>query len=132
MFLAKKLENPATVAPATKFNPKDDYNDPNSENLGYHLMTEKELLLELNDAGTKQYQSLSPEGKALAIEVASQRCARTNSCRGLNACATDSNKCAGQGSCRGKTKCGFSDKNLAVKIAAQKMQAKRSDLIEKK
>jgi len=104
--------------------------DPNSENLGYHLMSEEELKLELNDKGFAEYKSLSPEGQKLAREVASQRCARTNSCKGLNACATDKNQCAGKGGCKGQTKCGFSDKNLAVKVAAEKMKAKREGALK--
>ena len=98
------------------------YGDPNAGNLGYHLMTEDELMLELNPEGTAIYKSLSPEGKALAREVASQRCNFTNSCKGLNACATDKNTCAGKGDCKGKSKCALADKNLAVKLVAEKLK----------
>lgn len=101
-------------------------NDYNDGNLGYHLLTEDELLLELNAEGTALYNSLSPEGKKLALQVASQRCDHTNACKGLNACATDTNSCAGKGSCEGKGKCALADKNLAVKLAAQKMAQKRA------
>lgn len=104
--------------------------DPNSENLGYHLMTEDELLLELNDDGAKQYNTLSPEGKALAREVASQRCQATNACAGLNACESEKNKCAGLGSCKGTGKCGIGDKNLAVRIVAEKMAKKRAQAVQ--
>lgn len=97
-------------------------------NRGYHLMTEDELLLELNDQGTKLFNSLTPEGKKLALKVASQRCNNTNECKGLNACKTDSHECAGKGSCKGQSKCAFSDKNLAVKVVADKMAQKRSNL----
>lgn len=92
------------------------------------MMTEEELLTELNDEGYKTYQQLGPEGKELARQVASMRCNGTNACKGLNACSTDKNKCAGQGACKGQGKCGISDKNLAVKIAAKKMAEKRSEL----
>ena len=102
--------------------------DPNDGNVGYHLMTEDELLLELNDDSIKLYNSLSPEGKALARFVASQRCNGSNMCKGLNACKTDKNECAGQGACKGKSKCAVSDKNLAVKIAAKKMAEKRNNI----
>lgn len=105
----------------------EDAKDPNGGNLGYHLMTEDELLLELNNEGAKLYNSLTPEGKLLAREVASSRCNNANVCRGLNACKTDENECAGQGSCKGKGKCSIADKNLAVKLAAQKMANKRAD-----
>jgi hypothetical protein len=100
--------------------------EANSENLGYHLLTEQELMNELNDNGIKLYKSLTPEGKALAREVASQRCGRTNKCAGLNACETESNKCAGKGKCANTTKCAFADKNEAVKVVADKMAKKRA------
>lgn len=96
-------------------------------NLGYHVMTEDELLLELNDQGTALYNSLDAEGKALARLVASQRCQDTNECKGLNACQTDKNTCAGKGECKGKGKCAFSDKNMAVKVVADKMAKKRAE-----
>lgn len=102
--------------------------DPAYGSLGYHLMTEDELLSELNDEGTKLYQSLSPEGKALVRKMASARCNGTNDCAGLNACATDKNSCAGKGKCKGQGKCSFADKNLAVKLVADKMAKKRAHL----
>ena len=98
----------------------------NEENMNYHLMTEDELILELNEDGIRMYKSLSPEGKALAREVASMKCNNTNPCKALNACATDKNKCAGQGSCQTKGKCAVSDKNLAVKLVYDKMADKRT------
>jgi hypothetical protein len=118
---------PPTSAPNSQSN-KGDLDDPNKGNLGYHLLTEDELLLELNDESTKIYNKLTPEGKALARLVASQRCNGSNECKGLNACQTDQNDCAGKGSCKGKSKCAFSDKNLAVKVAAKKMAEKRARL----
>jgi len=96
--------------------------DPNEGNIGYHLMTEDELLLELNGDGAALYNSLDSEGKALAREVASQRCNGTNACKGLNACATDKNTCAGKGECKGKGKCAIADKNLAVKLVTEKIK----------
>lgn len=121
----------AKTSSAKSSTDKDNYgDDPNNGNLGYHLMTEDELLLELNDEATKLYNSLSPEGKALAREVASQRCNGTNDCKGLNACQTEHNKCAGQGSCKGTSKCAFSDKNLAVKVVAKKMAEKRNGALK--
>lgn len=102
--------------------------DVNAEkgNLNYRLMTSDELLIELDDNGVKLYDSLDSEGKRLALFVASQRCQGSNACKGLNACATDSHECAGKGSCKGTTKCGMSDKNLAVKLAADTMAKKRA------
>lgn len=100
--------------------------DAEKGNLNYHLMTSDELLIELDDQGTKLYNSLDSEGKRLALFVASQRCQGSNACKGLSACATDSHECAGKGSCKGTTKCGMSDKNLAVKLAAETMAKKRA------
>lgn len=105
--------------------------DKSDGNVGYHVYTEDELLLELNDEGTKLYNSLTPEGKALARLVASQRCDHTNECAGLNACQSDKNKCAGQGACKGQGKCAFSDKNMAVKVVADKMAKKRAEANQK-
>lgn len=102
--------------------------DPNDGNLNYHLMTEQELLLELNEEGVKKYNSLSKEGKALAIKVASASCDHTNECNHLNACQTDKNPCAGKGPCAAQGKCSISDKNLAVKLVYDKMNEKRSNL----
>lgn len=99
----------------------------NEGNMNYKLMTEDELLLELNDQGAKLYNSLTPEGKELARAVASQMCQGTNVCKGLNACATEKNDCAGKGDCKGQGKCAFSDKNLAVKAVADKMAQKRAN-----
>ena len=114
----------------TKTEQTDSY-DPNDGNLGYHLMTEDELLLELNDDGYNQYMTLTPEGKAVAREIASQRCAGTNECKGRGACKTEKNDCAGKNSCKGESKCGISDKNLAVELADKVMAAKRADALKK-
>lgn len=114
----KLLEDPDQTSP----------DDPSHGNMGYKLMTEDELLLELNDETAKLYNSLDAEGKELARKVASQRCAQQNYCANLNACATPDNSCAGKGKCKGRSKCGFSDKNLAVKVVADKMAKKREDL----
>jgi hypothetical protein len=104
---------------------RTDIIDKSDGNMGYHLMTEQELMLELDPEGIKLYNSLDGKGKALAREVASQRCNGTNECKGLNACQTDTNPCAGKGSCRATSKCAFSDKNLAVKVVVKKMAGKR-------
>lgn len=90
------------------------------------LMTEDQLMSQLNDQGKQMYNSLSPEGKALAIKLASRSCKGTNDCKGLGACKTNEHSCAGKNSCAGTSKCSFKDKNLAVKVAAQKMSEKRS------
>jgi len=102
----------------------------NGNNMNYKLMTEDELLLELNETGYQLYMNLSDEGKELAIRVASMYCNGTNLCAGLNACKTEKNECAGQGDCKGQGKCAFSDKNLAVKVVADKMKQKRESLLQ--
>ena len=96
------------------------------ENIGYHLMTKEQLFTHLNARGKKLFNSLSPEGKELALKTASARCNGTNECAGLNSCRTADNKCAGKSDCRGKGKCAISDKNLAVKLVAKKMAKKRT------
>lgn len=117
-----KLQDPSKV---TAKSPPEQL-DPSNGNLGYHLFTEDELLVELSEEGANQYKALTPEGKTLAIELASQRCGGTNSCKGRNACKTDSNNCAGLGACKGQSKCALSDKDLAVKIASKLMADKRA------
>jgi hypothetical protein len=100
--------------------------DPNAGNLGYHLMSEDELMLELNADGQRMYNALTPEYKKLALEVASARCANMNACKFLNACKTDKNDCAGKASCKGQGKCAIADKNLAVRLVYDKMMKKRA------
>lgn len=100
-------------------------NDPNNGNMNYHVMTEEELLIELNPQGITMYNKLTPEGKALARKLASMMCNGTNPCKGLNSCQTSNNDCAGKGECKGKGKCAISDKNLAIKLVNEKMAGKR-------
>src|SRR6185295_13048686 len=131
-FCTAQSLNGVAISPADKVKPAKEADDPNAGNLGYHLMTEEELLLELNDEGYKMYMSLDAKGKALAREVASARCNGSNECKGLNACKTDKNACAGQGSCKGEGKCATADKNLAVKLVAKKMAEKRGQALQSK
>lgn len=107
-------------------------NDMNEGNLNYHLMTEDELMIELNQKGRNLYQKLDANGKRLARVVASQMCNETNECAGLNGCQTENNSCAGQGSCKGKSKCAIADKNLAVKLVSDKLAKKRKEAALKK
>lgn len=95
----------------------------NESNMGYHEMSEDELILELDSDGEALYNSLNNQNKELARKVASARCNGTNLCAGLNACATDDHSCAGKGKCKGQGKCALSDKNLAVKLVADKAKA---------
>lgn len=91
-------------------------------------ITEEELKRQLNEAGRAMFNSLSPEGKALALKLASQSCKGQNDCKGLASCATSDHSCAGKNSCAGTTKGPFTDKNTAVKVAAQKMAEKRASM----
>ncbi len=95
-----------------------------SDNAGT-LMTEDQLKSQLNDQGKKMYSSMSPEGKALAVKLASRSCKGTNDCKGQNSCKSDANSCAGKGNCAGTSQCSFKDKNMAVKVAAQQQADKR-------
>lgn len=113
----------STTVPSNTTNTSDNANEGN---LGYHLMTEDELMLELNAEGQRMYNALDAKNKQLALQVASGRCANTNFCQGLNACKTDKNNCAGQAACKGNGKCGIADKNLAVRLVYNKMMKKRT------
>jgi hypothetical protein len=84
------------------------------------------LMSQLNSQGRALFQSLSPEGKALALRLASQTCKGQNECKGLNSCKGGDNSCAGEGSCAGTSPSAFTDKNQAVKVAAKKMAEKRA------
>lgn len=88
-------------------------------------MSEQELKDKLNSETKSIYDSMTPEGKALALKLANQSCKGQNSCAGLGSCKSDDHSCAGQNSCAGKGIGPFNDKNLAVKVAAQKMAQKR-------
>lgn len=89
-------------------------------------LTETDLLQQLNPQAKAMYQSMSPEGKALALKLANQDCKGKNDCKGLNSCKSDENSCAGQSSCKGKSVGPFTDKNKAVKVASMKMAEKRA------
>ncbi len=131
-LMAQQLEAKDTPAASPeKAETKNDSN-PNDGNMGYHLMTEEELFLELSPDGIAMYKTLTPEGKELARKVASMRCNQSNLCAGLNACETEKNKCAGKGSCKETGKCAISDKNLAVKLVRDKMAKKREEITKPK
>lgn len=133
---AQDAKKPPTTAAKeeTKSTSKDtskessaDSEDANDGNLNYHVMTEGELMLELNSRGKTMYDSLDGNGKALALLVASMMCNGTNPCAGLNSCQTDKHDCAGKGDCKNTGKCATSDKNLAVKLVYDKMAKKRAN-----
>ncbi len=93
-----------------------------------NTLTEDALVSKLNAEGKQLYQSLSPEGKALAQKLANQSCKGQNDCKGQNSCKSETNTCAGLGGCKGTSKGPFKDKNDAVKAAAANMAKKRADM----
>lgn len=124
---AETSAKPTSIA-EKKADSKVAETDANDSNMGYHVLTEDELLMELTSDGEKMYNSLSPEGKRLALVEASMRCAKTNECKGLGACKTAEHDCAGLNSCQGQGICAVGDKNLAVKLVYNKMNNKRNAL----
>ena len=93
------------------------------------MMTETDLMSQLNAEGKATYQGLSKEGKDLAIKLASQTCKGQNECKGLKSCKTEKNACMGLGGCKGTGPGPFKDKNDAVKVAAKKMADKRAKMM---
>lgn len=91
-----------------------------------HLMTDSELMSQLNPETKRIFQDLNPEGKKLALQLASQECKGKNACKGLNACKTTQNSCSGKGGCKGTSPGPFTDKNEAVKVA--EMAQKRKNM----
>lgn len=91
-------------------------------------INEEEVVKQLNPQAKKTFEGLSAEGKALALKLVNQSCKGKNECKGLNSCKTETNECAGKGACRGTSPANFKDKNLAVKVAADKMADKRKRL----
>jgi hypothetical protein len=85
-------------------------------------LTEDQLISQLSAEGKATYQSLDSEGKSLALKMASSTCKGQNDCKGMGMGAT----CAGKNACKGQSTGAFTDKNQAVKAAAQKMSDKRS------
>jgi hypothetical protein len=112
-----------SIASRDRNSSADQFRDDNQAT----VLTEETLLPQLNERGKALYNSLDAEGKSLAITLASRSCKGLNTCKGLNACKSEKNSCKGQGSCKGTSACKFTDKNDAVKVAAQKMMDKRNN-----
>lgn len=91
-------------------------------------LNEADLLSKLNAHGKETYETLSPEGKKLALQLSNGDCKGKNECKGLNSCKTDKHTCAGLGGCKSQGSANFQDKNLAVKVAGAKMAEKRNAL----
>jgi hypothetical protein len=130
MATAVLVSNQAFAEEKKAAEKKDDLKNLSSitdGNLGYHLYTEDELILELNPEGVALYKSLDPEGKLLARKVASTMCNGMGECKGLGACKSSKNSCVGKNECKGQNVCAHSDKNVAVKLVAKKMAEKRAN-----
>jgi hypothetical protein len=124
--------NTSTSASADKKDATDeDIQKKQQENASsYKQLTEDDLYGMVNSKTWALYESLSPEGKTLALNIASRSCDGSNDCRGQGACKDNKHNCAGQNECRGKSKCNVSDKNLAVKLAANIMAKKRGEAVQ--
>jgi hypothetical protein len=106
--------------------------DTMSPSMKEGTMSEDDLMSQINSSSKAMYQSMNKEGKDLALKLANQSCKGKNDCKGLNSCKTEDNACAGQGGCRGTSKGPFTDKNVAVKVAAKHMAEKRSMMMNGK
>lgn len=102
--------------------------DRNYSQSSQETLTESDLESQLNSEGKAIFRGLDPQGKALALKLATQSCKGKNACKGLNSCKTANNSCNGRGSCAGTSPGPFKDKNAAVSVAAQKMAEKRNSL----
>lgn len=97
----------------------------NSQVVDQQPLTENALVDSLDSKTKRIYDSLDPQGKALALQLANQTCKGQNTCKGLNSCKSASNSCAGNGGCKGTSPGPFKDKNTAVQVAAKKMAEQR-------
>lgn len=88
------------------------------------MLTEDQLLSQLNEHGKLLYDKMSPESKTLAIKLASRTCKGTNECKGQGSCSSNDHSCAGKNTCYGMSQCNFKDKNIALKVA-QKLQTEK-------
>ena len=110
----------AGKANSTKNNSKSNKGNLsfNTEEQPAHSVIDRDLLVSLLNKPTRaQFLRLSDEGQNLALELANQTCKNQNGCDGKNSCQTDANDCAGKGE-RGHSPGPFTDKNLAVRVAA--------------
>jgi hypothetical protein len=90
-----------------------------------------QLFGSLNQKSKDIYNSLSCEGKNLAMKLAMASPGAPNMCAGLNSCSGGDHKCAGLGSCEGTGSGYFKDKNKAVEVAQKAMANKRSKMLNK-
>ena len=91
-------------------------------------MNAENLMSQLNAESKKLFEDMDKEHQMKVLKVASQKCAGSNECAGLNACKSATNECAGMASCKGNGGCAFTDKNLAVKLVYKKMMEKRGKM----
>lgn len=88
-------------------------------NVDNATMTQEDFKAQLSAQGKTDFDKLSDEGKANAIQMASHDCAGKNACKGQNSCKSDKNACAGQGGCKGQSTCKMTP-DKAVKAASLK------------
>jgi hypothetical protein len=81
--------------------------------------TDSQFKLQLSVQGKSDFDNLSPDGKTLAIKMASHDCSGKNECKGQNTCQSAKNTCAGKGACKGQSSCKMSP-DKAVQIATMK------------
>ncbi len=90
-----------------------------------------QLFSSLSKKSQDIYNSLSCEGKNLAMKLAMASPGAPNMCAGLNSCAGGDHGCQGLGSCEGTGSGYFKDKNKAVEVAQKAMANKRSKMLNK-
>lgn len=81
------------------------------------------LSSQLDEAHQQMFSQMNCKAQNEAMQMASQSCKGKNSCKGMNSCKSAKNSCAGQGACKGTSAGPFKDKNQAVDLANQRMQA---------
>lgn len=105
---------------------QSDSNTGTSFLSGQRQLTDQELISQLSPEGKRTYDSLSADGKKLALQLANQTCKGQNTCKGLNSCKDSQHSCKGLGGCAGTSPGPFKDKNDAVKVAS--MASKRQNM----
>lgn len=105
----KAFPKPQTQAYNTNNIGRNYYTGANMMEPGEGDLTEEDLIQQLNQEGRDLYNSLNDEGKALALQLANQTC-------------------DGHNEYEDQSTCNFKDKNLAVKVAAKRMEEQRGNV----
>jgi hypothetical protein len=103
---------------------------PNNANATQPPMTgaEQAFVNQLSQNSEMLFKNMTPQQRAMCIQMAAHDCKGQNACKGLGTCKTDKNACAGMNACKGQGAC-KTDPNKAVKIVSDKMAQKRLALI---